>query len=70
VGLVRDIRKINESEDVMQPYGSYPVRKAAQPVAETTHRDYRGLHLKGIKARARRLGKLLAKLGIIEGTKQ
>lgn len=54
----------------MQPYGSYPVRKAAQPVSNTTHRDYRGLHTKGGRSRARRLGKILAKLGLIEGAKQ
>ncbi len=51
----------------MQPYGSYPVRKAQYPVSNTTHPDYRGLHTKGIKARARRLAKRIIQLALREG---
>lgn len=51
----------------MQPYGSYPVRKAQYPVSNTTHHNYRGLHTKGIKARARRLAKRIIQLALREG---
>jgi hypothetical protein len=61
------IISINESEDSMQPYGSYPVRKALYPVSNTTHPDYRGLHTKGAKARARRLAKRFIQLVLREG---
>lgn len=54
----------------MQPYGSYPIRKSTQPVAGSLPPFYRGLHLKGRKARARRLGKLLAKLGFLNKDEQ
>lgn len=51
----------------MKPYGSYRIKNPGQPVANTHHLMKLGLHMKGIKARARRLARLLCRQTTDEG---